>query len=53
MQPAKSKKSKRILPIYPNLPEFLLDYRKEQKILYDKVFHQNDGTYFNLTAPGN
>lgn len=53
MQSPKSKKSKRVLPISQNLTEVLFDYRKGQKVLYNKVFHQYDGTYYNLTAPGN
>lgn len=53
MQPPKSQKSKRILPVSNNLVKVLFEYRKGQKVLYDKVFHQYNGTYYNLTAPGN
>ena len=53
MQPPKSKKSKRTLPISQNLAEALIDYHKKQKIIYKVVFHEQNGNYYNLTAPGN
>lgn len=53
MQSPKSKRSNRVLTISTNLAEVLFNYRKGQKVLYDKVFHQYIGKYYNPPAPGN
>lgn len=53
MQSSKSKRSNRVLPISTNLAEVLFNYRKDKKLLYEKVFHQYIGKYYNPPAPGN
>lgn len=53
VQTPKSKKSKRVLPISTSLRAALLDYRKSEKVIFTNVFHKYNGTYLNLSAPGN
>lgn len=47
----KTKQSKRIVPLSDNLKQVLLDYRKSEKILSDKLFHTVAGNYVSLSKP--
>lgn len=47
----KTKQSKRTVPLSANLKQTLLDYRKGQKIVSDKIFHTYQGNYLALSKP--
>lgn len=51
IQPPKSPKSKRILPISDSLKEVLIDYKQKQKIISNKLFHTIKGTYLKMSKP--
>lgn len=51
IQPPKSPKSKRILPISDGLKEVLIDYKRKQKIISKELFHTNKGTYLRISKP--
>lgn len=53
VQSPKSKKSKRTLPISSSLRDVLIEYRKTEKVIFKNVFHKYNGSYLNLSAPGN
>lgn len=47
----KTKNSKRVVPMSASLKDVLLTYRKNEKIVSDKIFHTIKGTYVALTKP--
>lgn len=51
IQPPKSKMSKRTLPVSSSLKTTLIEYRKSQKILSNKLFHTYKGTYYPISKP--
>lgn len=51
IQPPKSPKSKRILPISDSLKEVLIDYKQKRKVISNKLFHTIKGTYLKMSKP--
>lgn len=51
LQPPKSPKSKRTIPISASLLSTLLKYKKERKIISNKLFHTHQGNYLRLSKP--
>lgn len=47
----KTKQSKRTVPLSENLKQVLLDYRRNEKVLSDKLFHTIVGNYVSLSKP--
>lgn len=47
----KTKQSNRTVPLSANLKQVLLDYRKSEKVVSDKIFHTVNGNYLALSKP--
>lgn len=51
LQSPKSPKSKRVVPISSSLKNALINYKRSQKILSNKLFHTKKGNYFKMSKP--
>lgn len=49
----KTRTSKRIVPLSPNLKKLLIEFKNSEKILSNKLFHTLKGNYISISRPEN